>query len=149
MLLPTAGVAVRPGSFIHRSMKDSNRYCCQITGVPNILHCSYSIIHYVVHLPTSRVAAFMMILHSNHVCGICILSDGNLSISTTAGQTLLQHCRYRRVLINICKIENQLYYDTHNTRQLHMCITYIILSVITHGYENHKFKVRIIVTYYT
>ena len=90
----------------------------------------------------------MMILHSNHVCGICILSDGNLSISTTAGQTLLQHCRYRRVLINICKIENQLYYDKHNTRQLHMCNTYIILSVIPHDYEKHKLKERIIVTHY-
>jgi len=91
----------------------------------------------------------MMILHSNHVCGICILSAENLSISTTTGQTLLQHYSYKRVLINICKIENQLYYDKHNTRQLHMGNTYITLSVIPHGYEKHKFKVRIIVTYYT
>ena len=120
-----------------------------ITGVQNIFHCSYCIIHYVVTLLTICVAAIMMILHSNHVCGICILSAVDLSISTTAGQTLLQHCRYRRVLINICKIEYQLYYNTHNTRQLHMCITFIILSAATHGYENNKFMVRIIVTYYT
>ena len=120
-----------------------------ITGVQNIFHCSYCTLHYVVTLLTICVTAIMMILHSNHAYGICLLSAVDLSTSTTAGQTLLQHCRYRRVLINICKIENQLYYDKHNTRQLHMCNTYIILSVIPHGYEKHKFKVRIIVTYYT
>ena len=90
----------------------------------------------------------MMILHSNHAYGICILSAVDLSTSTTAGQTLLQHCGYERVLINICKIENQFYYDKHNTNQLHMFNTYIILSVIPHDYEKHKLKERIIVTHY-
>ena len=89
-----------------------------------------------------------MILHSNHAYGICLLSAVDLSTSTTAGQTLLQHYSYRRVLINICKIENQFYYDKHNTKQLHMFNTYIILSVIPHDYEKHKLKERIIVTYY-
>ena len=66
-----------------------------------MLHCSYSIIYHVVALPTTCVAVNMVILHSNRVRGICILSTVDLSVSTTAGQTLLQHCSYRIVLINI------------------------------------------------
>ena len=90
----------------------------------------------------------MMILHSNHAYGICLLSAVDLSTSTTAGQTLLQHCGYERVLVNICKIENQFYLDKHNTSLLHMFNTYITLSVTPHGYVEHKLKERDTVTYY-
>ena len=40
----------------------------------NIVHCSYCIIRYEIHLQTACVAAFMLILYRNMIGDICFIS---------------------------------------------------------------------------
>ena len=115
------------------------------TYMANIFHCSYCIIRYEIHLHTSCVAAFMLILHRNNVCDICIFPDGNISITTTP----LVFCFCNKYCCNpvdtgkcrliSVKIKYQLYYNTHMTRHSYKCITFSIVNVITYRCENTTF----------
>ena len=98
------------------------------TYMANIFHCSYCIIRYVIHLHTSCVAAFMLILHSNHVCDICIFPDGNLSISTTPlGFCFNRYC-CNTVDIGECWLiserSNISYIITHIIRDNCICVSH-------------------------
>ena len=122
------------------------------TSMANIVHCSYCIIRYEIHLQTACVAAFMLILYRNMIGDICLFPDGNISITTTP----LVFCFCNKYCCNpvdtgkcrliSVKIKYQLYYNTHMTRHSYKCITFSIVNVITYGCENTTFMECILVT---
>ena len=111
----------------------------------NIVHCSYCIIRYEIHLQTACVAAFMLILYRSMIGDICLFPDGNISITTTPLVFCFcnKYCcnpvdkgKYRLISV---KIKYQLYYNTHMTRHSYKCITFSIVNVITYRCENTTF----------